>query len=196
MINPKENESGPLMAWGERLKAHWNVYSRVDAFIFISVFGHCAIHFPVICAPSSGPHSVLQRHSERCSYSEEQGQKENIKSKIIKRFSSSLNNYCRVGYSKYDTYHDERLSLLQFDCPHITPIESPLFPSSPPPDSISRQDSKRSRRSGTFSEKSAYSNTSKWRDSFGPQLPQARFAYFEITYITYDSYIELSGTVL
>lgn len=55
-------------------------------------------------------------------YSEEQGQKENIKSKIIKRFSSSLNNYCRVGYSKYDTYHDERLFLLQFDCPHITPI--------------------------------------------------------------------------
>lgn len=107
------------MAWGERLKAHWNVYSRVDAFIFISVFGHCVIHFPVICAPPSGPHSVLQRRSER---SEEQGQKENIKSKIIKRFSSSLNNYGRVGYSKYDTYHDERLSLLQFDCPHITPI--------------------------------------------------------------------------
>lgn len=48
--------------------------------------------------------------------------KKTKKVKIIKRFSSSLNNYCRVGHSKYDTYHDERLFLLQFDCPHITPI--------------------------------------------------------------------------
>lgn len=52
-----------LMAWGERLKALWYVYSRR---IHVSLgFGHCAFLFSVICAPPSGPQLSMQYSGER-----------------------------------------------------------------------------------------------------------------------------------
>lgn len=61
------------MAWGERLKALWYVYSiRIH---FSLGFGHCAILFSVICAPPSGPQLSTAESQRTLQYSEERGQK-------------------------------------------------------------------------------------------------------------------------